>query len=1424
MGGIGATLNIAKSAIAAQQYGLHVTGNNISNVNNPDYSVQTADQENNTPQKYAGFIFGTGVSVQQIEQSVNQMLEDRLTDEKANLAGFEEAESYMKIVESMFDESSETSINTLMTEFWNSWHDLSDNPNGPSEREAVLETGNNLAARFKTAQLDLKQVGSETTREIDAGLSRVNALADEIAALNKEITGFEASSTANDLRDKRNGLVDELGDIININSFEQPNGYLSVNVGRGAPLVYGVETSRLEMVDKEVVWQGTGQKRVISDEISGGKIKGWLQIRDEVIPKYQSEVDVLAKEMIWAINLQHSQGAGLDYFSDTVTGAYQTDDSGLLSSLTFGDRIDYEKSFKMWIKDQSTADTQYQSAEVDMGISKAGLSNWDGVSPGGEPSRYRLTVVDGTTVGDSLVSETDGSGLATTIVGSDTATALNGGIAEQTLTVYGSPEGTRTIKVKDIAGDSLRSAASVAEALSKIEGIEAYASETSVTFSTIDSATGDSTLPDAHDGDEVKFSLYVDGSLHELSFVFDSDKGSLDDQLENALLSGAELINEIKGDENLTANGLTLTSSKGSTLGAEQFEVVDNAGVQLNNFSGFNTGDSVTFTVETDGSPASSTDLTVDLSGVDTSDEANVATAFYDALSADLDSSPFSVENDPSTNSIFLRTTDGSNLTLRDADNDAGAGAFIDVTELAGSTLGAGNNILTFDGSGDTETFTATTADTDTLGFNSGVIAEDSAVGPFPAGTDKAGVITGTVTTVMDPDISIHSTVAGPGPLYGALFEDGSAKRGSSIATLGGEGGFSNFTQGEAVSFDVDGISVTYNIPAAPPVLGELDHAQNIEIALTAALVTPFVDPDYQIIRTDRSVSILKNTDQDDPIEITNFSESVTDDAKLAVRTGTGTGTAEPGNDLLEAGSSLRDFSTATLYSDDGVIKWERLNRDGFSTGSNGFVTVSDDGNVTIDETGGSISFDIAKGSLVAGNTLTVNTDDSGQPDPLNFRVRGAGNSIMDTYHFTVVEGGKVGHVPGEDEAPLTIKWESSTSYGEFVMEGEDPPITPDIPVEVEVDGMDLVFSSGTLLKDDVFTITTDEAGYPVSENDSGMPTGETLSDWHWTAASFADQFNRQAGGVKASTTLDNRLRFEQDTDYHAITNIEFSNEQVSQNSGFSPANTTIEITNHAAFTFEARDLKFQRTTNASGTNVWQVLNDPTGGNIRIIPEGGNDSGFGVDLTRDGVADMEIRFEKEISGNGFVEMDFVHKSGKDISFAFSDDGSNASGIMAAAGINTFFTGEDAVTMEVNQTLNNTDMIAAATIDSDTGEISQGDNSNALALADIQFESRTMKKWTFSRGQDADSSVTIATLDEYYGTMIGYMGLTLRSIENSGTSAGLMVTSITEKRDAISAVSLDEEMINLMKYQHAFSAASKLISVSDEMLNTLISVR
>ncbi|MBU2629855.1 MAG: flagellar hook-associated protein FlgK, partial [Proteobacteria bacterium] len=565
MSGISSTLNIAKTAIAAQQYGLNVTGHNIANVNNPDYSRQNADHISNKPSLYAGFLFGTGVNVAQVEQTVDALLENRLTDEKSTQAMFEEAESYMKVLEGFFDENSEASMNTILSDYWNAWHDLSDNPLGVSERVQIYEKGIKLAERFNSLSSDLDRVSLDITYEIDSTLTSINSLTEQIADLNREILGLESSRTANDLRDQRSSLVDQLGELINVDVITQGNGSLIINGANGSTLVNGVDSYNLTMKSQRVMWQGSfGSTFDITDDISGGKLGGWLEIRDEVIPKYRSQIDELSREMIWAMNYQNSQGAGLEYYTGELTGSYSVDDSGWLSSFAFGDKIDYTKDFTMWTQDTSAAETEYRKILIDMGVSEASLSNWQGMAPGANQSRYKLTVVDEGDIGDKIVTQTNGDRLAE-IWGTSSggaSTALDNVMADQTLTIYGSSTGTHKIDIKDSGGDAKRSAASIAAALNDVDGITAYASKTQAEFDI-------SGISNAQDGDEVKYSLYVDGYVYAKSFIVDSSTATLAEQFEDSLVEAVNAVNDINSDTDLYADGLKISSDKGATLGIQ---------------------------------------------------------------------------------------------------------------------------------------------------------------------------------------------------------------------------------------------------------------------------------------------------------------------------------------------------------------------------------------------------------------------------------------------------------------------------------------------------------------------------------------------------------------------------------------------------------------------------------------------------------------------------------------------------------------------------------------------------------------------------------------------------------------------------------------------------------------------------------------
>jgi flagellar hook-associated protein FlgK len=367
MSGIAMVMNTAKGALAAQQLGLNVVGNNIANVNSPGYSRQSAPQTPTLPVSIAGFLLGTGVAVETIQQAADQLLENRLIDAKSSLAGFEEASRFMNVLEGLFTENTENSFGTQMAAFWNTWQDLSNNPAGAAEREAVYEKGCQVADLFNTLSAQLAQMAADLAAKMAPAVDRINAISANIAALNNQIIGLEVNQVANSLRDERNALLTELSQLIDTRSFEQPDGSLTVTVAKGFPLVSGADSYPLELQQGQVHWLNSSGAAVdISDKIGGGQLHGWLEIQDEVLPKYQTELDGLADAFAWAVNQVHSQGVGLEYFSGTVTGAYATDPSGLLTTLPMGGRIDTSKDFKMWIQDNRTSPPGYDAVVIDL--------------------------------------------------------------------------------------------------------------------------------------------------------------------------------------------------------------------------------------------------------------------------------------------------------------------------------------------------------------------------------------------------------------------------------------------------------------------------------------------------------------------------------------------------------------------------------------------------------------------------------------------------------------------------------------------------------------------------------------------------------------------------------------------------------------------------------------------------------------------------------------------------------------------------------------------------------------------------------------------------------------------------------------------------------------------------------------------------
>jgi flagellar hook-associated protein 1 FlgK len=359
MSSLGMVLDIATSALAAQQYAIDVTAHNIANVDTEGYSRQIPSLQAKQAVLHQGMILGRGVEIEAVTRSVDQFIENKLMQEKSNLSSFQEMEKYMQVLEAMFSESSDASMSATLSDFWNLWHDISNNPSGSSERIALYEHSLLMSEQFQSLIPDLNQIQTDITNAITVGIDRINQITSEIAQINIEIVGLEAgNNVANDLRDKRNILVSELNEYLDIKAFEQDNHSLTIIAVRGCTLVQGDQNYELEMGGSNgdrVKWQDSGGNYVdITNHISNGKIGGWLELRDEIIAKYELDLDAMAREFIWSVNQQHSQGVGLEGFS-IATGSYQATDTSAalnLSGLSFADKI-VDGGFRLWLYDSN---------------------------------------------------------------------------------------------------------------------------------------------------------------------------------------------------------------------------------------------------------------------------------------------------------------------------------------------------------------------------------------------------------------------------------------------------------------------------------------------------------------------------------------------------------------------------------------------------------------------------------------------------------------------------------------------------------------------------------------------------------------------------------------------------------------------------------------------------------------------------------------------------------------------------------------------------------------------------------------------------------------------------------------------------------------------------------------------------------------
>lgn len=165
------------------------------------------------------------------------------------------------------------------------------------------------------------------------------------------------------------------------------------------------------------------------------------------------------------------------------------------------------------------------------------------------------------------------------------------------------------------------------------------------------------------------------------------------------------------------------------------------------------------------------------------------------------------------------------------------------------------------------------------------------------------------------------------------------------------------------------------------------------------------------------------------------------------------------------------------------------------------------------------------------------------------------------------------------------------------------------------------------------------------------------------------------------------------------------------------------------------------------------------------------------------------------------------------SFQFGDD---SSGILAALGVNTLLTGSTASDVAINHVVtSDTNRVNVGHVGS-AGLTASGDNTTATAITAL-----ASKNVDFFVTGKATSSQTISG---YYNSLVGQVGSDTSSANYQATYQTALASQIKDQKLSITGVSLDEELTNLIKFQHAYQAAAKLISTADSLFQTVLGLK
>ena len=311
-------LNIGTSALLTAQGALSTASHNISNANTEGYTRQRTTQSTNFPDYQGGYYIGSGVQISGVQRIFDEFLSDEVNTYTSQTSQQETFLTFARQVDDLLG-SEELGLNTGMEQFFNSIHEVANDPTAISARQVMMTQGALLADRFNTLDSQMRSFDKQIDSEIEVVIDDINTLTRGIAELNQAINATHSSvdNPPNDLLDQRDRLINKLSEYVSVSTVRDANGSLNVFVGTGQVLVSGANSIDLSVIETTTSPVrnsiGYGPAKIdISEQLTGGSLGGALQVRSEILDTVRSKLSELAFSVVDVFNNQHQAGIDLD--------------------------------------------------------------------------------------------------------------------------------------------------------------------------------------------------------------------------------------------------------------------------------------------------------------------------------------------------------------------------------------------------------------------------------------------------------------------------------------------------------------------------------------------------------------------------------------------------------------------------------------------------------------------------------------------------------------------------------------------------------------------------------------------------------------------------------------------------------------------------------------------------------------------------------------------------------------------------------------------------------------------------------------------------------------------------------------------------------------------------------------------------------